>query len=97
MKRLILKKFTLKVGLSWESCFQHSLIISIINWGPNSLGNFILFFNCNSSITSLLLFPGQGFPPLENISNKTTPKENTSLFVEVLSLNITSGAHHYFI
>jgi len=41
------------------------------------------------------MFP-QGFCPLENISNKTTPKENTSLFVEILSFNRTSGADHYF-
>ena len=42
------------------------------------------------------MFP-QGFSPFENISNKTTPKENTSLFVEILTLNITSGALHYYL
>ena len=33
----------------------------------------------------------------KNISNNTTPNENTSLFVDILSLNTTSGALHYYI
>ena len=90
-------KFTLKDGLLCGSSSQHLFIRSTINRGPNLLDKGILFCCCKASITSKLeIFP-QGSSPLEKISNKRTPKENTSLFEEILTLNMTSGALHYYL
>ncbi len=85
---------TLKEGLSCGSSFQHSFINSIIEEGEKSSGKGILSFFLNRWITWSFVFPGQGFSPFEKISNKTTPKEKTSLLVEILSLKMTSGALH---
>ena len=46
-------------------------------------------------MTSSFDFPGQGFPPFEKISKRTTPNEKTSLLDDILSLKRTSGALHY--
>lgn len=87
-------KITLKEGLLCGSCSQQEKITSTMNWGPNSSGSFIRSCFPKASITLSLDLPGQGFPPFEKISNNTTPKENTSLLVEILFLNTTSGALH---
>ncbi len=87
----------MNVGLSCGSSFQHSFIKSIINWGPKSSGKGILFFFLKLSITSWFENAIQGTSPLENNSNKTTPNENTSHLEDIFSLNINSGALHYFL
>ncbi len=94
--KILIDFFTLKVGLSFGSSFQHFLINSTINWGPKFLGNGILFSLDNASMTSGLENPPQGFPPFEKISKRTTPNENTSHLEEILSFKRTSGALHYW-